>query len=186
MRKILIFISFLLITASGKAQTVDELMQLVDSAYSEAMNGRIPEAIRINEEGLAQVPADSLELQCEFYSCLLYCYHRLGDYEKALHYGELCLSYDESQGDPANISVSLGNLAGIYSSAGKHDVAIRYLNRAIDIEEDLVRNDPTHTAKSLAVRKAMLGEVLVAKAMTLQPDDRKSPGEGRRRLQNRL
>ena len=173
MRKILIFISFLLITASGKAQTGDELMQLVDSAYAEAMHGRIPEAIRINEDGLALVPVDSLELQCEFYSCLLYCYHRLGDYEKALHYGELCLSYDESQGDPANISVSLGNLAGIYSSAGKHDVAIRYLNRAIDIEEDLVRNDPSHTAKSLAVRKAMLGEVLVAKAMTLEQDDRK-------------
>ena len=173
MRKILIFISFLLITASGKAQTDDELMQLVDSAYAEAMHGRIPEAIRINEVGLTLVPADSLELQCEFYSCLLYCYHRLGDYEKALYYGELCLSYDEAQGDPANISVSLGNLAGIYSSSGKHDVAIRYLNRAIDIEEELVKNDASHTKKSLAVRKAMLGEVLVAKAITLGEEDRR-------------
>lgn len=163
----------MLITASGKAQTVDELMQLVDSAYAEAMHGRIPEAIRINEVGLTLVPADSLDLQCEFYSCLLYCYHRLGDYEKALYYGELCLSYDESQGDPANISVSLGNLAGIYSSAGKHDVAIRYLNRAIDIEEELVKNDASHTKKSLAVRKAMLGEVLVAKAITLGEEDRR-------------
>lgn len=163
----------MLITASGKAQTGDELMQLVDSAYAEAMHGRIPEAIRINEVGLTLVPADSLELQCEFYSCLLYCYHRLGDYEKALYYGELCLSYDEAQGDPANISVSLGNLAGIYSSAGKHDVAIRYLNRAIDIEEELVKNDASHTKKSLAVRKAMLGEVLVAKAITLGEEDRR-------------
>lgn len=163
----------MLITASGKAQTGDELMLLVDSAYAEAMHGRIPEAIRINEVGLTLVPADSLELQCEFYSCLLYCYHRLGDYEKALYYGELCLSYDEAQGDPANISVSLGNLAGIYSSAGKHDVAIRYLNRAIDIEEELVRNDASHTKKSLAVRKAMLGEVLVAKAITLGEEDRR-------------
>ena len=151
----------------------DGLIRLVDSAYSEAMSGRIAEALRINEDGLAITPADSLELQCEFYSCLLYCYHRLGDYEKALYYGELCLDYDEAQGDPANISVSLGNLAGIYSSAGKHDVAIRYLNRAIDIEEEFVRNDPGHTAKSLAIRKAMLGEVLVAKAMTLQEDERK-------------
>ena len=172
MKKIFVVISLVFSVVVASAEN-DELMQLVDSAYSEAMHGRIPEAIRINEDGLALVPADSLELQCEFYSCLLYCYHRLGDYEKALHYGELCLSYDESQGDPANISVSLGNLAGIYSSAGKHDVAIRYLNRAIDIEEDLVRNDPSHTAKSLAVRKAMLGEVLVAKAMTLEQDDRK-------------
>ncbi len=163
----------MLITASSKAQTGDELMQLVDSAYAEAMHGRIPEAIRINEDGLTLVPADSPELQCEFYSCLLYCYHRLGDYEKALYYGELCLSYDEAQGDPANISVSLGNLAGIYSSAGKHDVAIRYLNRAIDIEEELVKNDASHTKKSLAVRKAMLGEVLVAKAITLGEEDRR-------------
>ena len=172
MKKILVVISLVVSVLVASAES-DDLLQLVDSAYSEAMNGRIPEAIRINEDGLALVPADSLELQCEFYSCLLYCYHRLGDYEKALHYGELCLSYDESQGDPANISVSLGNLAGIYSSAGKHDVAIRYLNRAIDIEEDLVRNDPGHTEKSLAVRKAMLGEVLVAQAMMLPNEDRK-------------
>ena len=172
MKKIFVLISLIFSVVVASAES-DELLQLVDSAYSEAMSGRIPEAIRINEDGLALVPADSLELQCEFYSCLLYCYHRLGDYEKALYYGELCLSYDESQGDPANISVSLGNLAGIYSSAGKHDVAIRYLNRAIDIEEDLMRNDPSHTGKSLAIRKAMFGEVLVAKAMTLPTDDRK-------------
>ena len=163
----------LFLSAFAVSAQNDGLIRLVDSAYSEAMSGRIAEAIRINEDGLAITPADSLELQCEFYSCLLYCYHRLGDYEKALYYGELCLDYDEAQGDPANISVSLGNLAGIYSSAGKHDVAIRYLNRAIDIEEELVRNDPGHTAKSLAIRKAMLGEVLVAKAMTLPEEGRK-------------
>ena len=171
-KKLFLFIVLIFSVTIASAQN-DDLIQLVDSAYSEAMSGRIPEAIRINEDGLALVPADSLELQCEFYSCLLYCYHRLGDYEKALYYGELCLDYDEMQGDPANISVSLGNLAGIYSSAGKHDVAIRYLNRAIDIEEELVRNDPSHTEKSLAVRKAMLGEVLVAKAMTLPEEDRR-------------
>ena len=172
MKKIFLLIVLVFSVAIASAHN-DDLIRLVDSAYSEAMSGRIPEAICINEEGLAQTPADSLEMQCEFYSCLLYCYHRLGDYEKALHYGELCLDYDETQGDPANISVSLGNLAGIYSSAGKHDVAIRYLNRAIDIEEDLIRKDPSHTAKSLAVRKAMLGEVLVAKAMTLAEEDRR-------------
>ena len=102
-------------------------------------------------------------LRCEFYSCLLYCYHRLGDYEQALRYGELCLEYDERQDDKSNLSASLGNLAGIYSSAGKHDVAIDYLNRSIAIEEELLQTDKEHTAKSLAIRKAMLGEVLLAK-----------------------
>ena len=150
-----------------KAQASDELLQFVDSAYAEAMAGRLADAVRINEAGLAMVPPDSIGLKCEFYSCLLYCYHRLGDYEQALHYGELCLSYDEAQGDKSNLSASLGNLAGIYSSVGKHDVAIDYLNRAIRLEEELMKEDPEHTGTSMAIRKAMLGEVLVAKAMGL-------------------
>lgn len=172
MKKILLVI-LLLWATTLPAQTNDALLQLVDSAYNEAMVGHLPEAIHINEEGLALVPPDSLAMQCEFYSCLLYCYHRLGDYEQALHYGELCLTYDETQGEKSDLSASLGNLAGIYSSAGKHDVAIDYLNRAIRIEEELLQTDPEYTAKSLAIRKAMLGEVLVAKSMGLPEEERK-------------
>ena len=173
MRKVLVFIMLMLASGLGRAQSGEELLQLVDSAYAEAMEGHLQEAIRINEDGLALVPPDSVGLQCEFYSCLLFCYHRLGDYEQALRYGELCLSYDEVHGDPSDISASLGNLAGIYSSVGKHDVAISYLNRAIRIEEELVESDPEHSEKSLAIRKAMLGEVLLAKAMTLPEEERK-------------
>lgn len=173
MRKLLLTMALALAVSAVVAQTGDELLQLVDSAYAEAMAGRLPEAIRLNEEGLALVPPDSTGLQCEFYSCLLFCYHRLGDYEQALRYGELCLSYDEAQGDKSNLSASLGNLAGIYSSAGKPDVAIDYLNRAIRIEEELLKTDPEHTAKSLAIRKAMLGEVLVTKSLSLPDAERK-------------
>lgn len=172
MKKTLFFIVLIIISGLGFAQTGEELLLMVDSAYAEALEGRLQEAIKINEDGLALVPPDSVGLQCEFYSCLLFCYHRLGDYEQALHYGELCLSYDEVQGDPSDISASLGNLAGIYSSVGKHDVAISYLNRAIRIEEELIATDPEHTEKSLAIRKAMLGEVLLAKAMTLPEEER--------------
>ena len=172
MKKLLIIISFFLAMSGLRAQSVDDLLQLVDSAYAVAVRGELQQAIHINEDGLALTPADSTELKCEFYSCLLYCYHRLGDYEKALYYGELCLSYDESTGDKANISASLGNLAGIYSSAGRHDVAIEYLNRAIDIENELVATDESYSPKSLAIRKAMLGETLVAKALTLPEDER--------------
>lgn len=171
MKRLLLSI-LLFYAVSVSAQTGEELLQLVDSAYTEAMAGHLQEAVRLNEEGLAMVPADSIGLQCEFYSCLLFCYHRLGDYEQALHYGELCLSYDEAQGDKSNLSASLGNLAGIYSSVGKNDVAIDYLNRAIRLEEELMDEDPEHTGKSLAIRKAMLGEVLVAKAMGLPESER--------------
>lgn len=139
-----------------------EVETLVDSAYTLALGGAYAPAVGINEEGLRALPEDSVALRCEFYSCLLYCYHRLGDYEQALRYGELCLDFDEQQGDSANLSASLGNLAGIYSSAGQNDVAVRYLERAIDIERTLLLTDSAHTPKSLAVREAMLGEVLLA------------------------
>ena len=64
-------------------------MECVDSAYSLAMSGHLQEALALGYEALETVPEDSAALRCEFYSCLLYCYHRLGDYEQALHYGEL-------------------------------------------------------------------------------------------------
>ena len=140
---------------------------MVDSAYVLAMSGNIQQAIALNNDGLSAVPEDSMAIRCEFYSCLLYCYHRLGDYQQALFYGEACLAFDEQDGDPANISASLGNLAGIYSSAGQQDIAIAYLERAISIEESLLASDTTHSPKSLAIRKAMLGEVLLAKKSDL-------------------
>lgn len=149
------------------AMTREEVDALVDSAYNAAMAGQLEQAISINMDALALVPMDSMGWKCEFYSCLLYCYHRLGDYTEALRYGELCLQYDELHGTQEDLSVSLGNLAGIYSSAGKQDVAIEYLRRAIDIENTLLSSDSTHTPKSLAIRKAMLGEVLLAKSKSL-------------------
>lgn len=169
MRKIICILTVLFSVAAAQAATREELMAYVDSAYNAAMSGQIPEAICINEDGLALVPEDSAALRCEFYSCLLYCYHRLGDFEHALYYGELCLLYDEQQGTKEDLSASLGNLAGVYSSAGKHDVAIQYLQRAIGIENALLASDTAHSAKSLAIRKAMLGEVLVAKSKS-QPE----------------
>ena len=146
------------------AMTREEAFAVVDSAYDLAMSGDIQQAIALNNDGLSAVPEDSMDIRCEFYSCLLYCYHRLGDYQQALSYGEACLAFDEQQGDPANISASLGNLAGIYSSAGQQDVAIAYLERAITIEQSLLAADTTQSPKSLAIRKAMLGEVLLAKS----------------------
>lgn len=165
-RFILIVFAFFSVMATP-AMTREEAFAMVDSAYALAMSGNIQQAIAVNNDGLSAVPEDSIAIRCEFYSCLLYCYHRLGDYQQALFYGEACLAFDEQDGDPSNISASLGNLAGIYSSAGQHDVAIEYLERAIGIEESLLASDTTHSPKSLAIRKAMLGEVLLAKGTDL-------------------
>lgn len=158
----LIFSLALVLPTQGQNVLADPTVY-VDSAYSLAMQGHLQEAVALNYEALENIPEDSVSTRCEFYSCLLYCFHRLGDYEQALRYGELCLLYDEEHGTQGDLSASLGNLAGVYSSAGKQDVAIEYLRRSIDIENALIASDTSHTAASLAIRKAMLGEVLVAK-----------------------
>ncbi|MBR2166290.1 MAG: tetratricopeptide repeat protein [Paludibacteraceae bacterium] len=164
MKKLFLIVCAFFSVMATSAMTREEAFAVVDSAYALAMSGDIQQAIALNNDGLSAVPEDSMDIRCEFYSCLLYCYHRLGDYQQALSYGEACLAFDEQQGDPANISASLGNLAGIYSSAGQQDVAIAYLERAITIEQSLLAADTTHSPKSLAIRKAMLGEVLLAKS----------------------
>lgn len=162
----LIFSLALALPAWGQSVSDDPLLY-VDSAYTLAMSGHLQEAVALNYEALEAVPEDSASTRCEFYSCLLYCFHRLGDYEQTLRYGEMCLLYDEQHGTKADLSASLGNLAGVYSSAGKQDVAIEYLRRSIDIENELIASDTTHTAASLAIRKAMLGEVLLAKSKSV-------------------
>lgn len=162
----LIFSLALALPTQGQSVSDDPLLY-VDSAYTLAMSGHLQEAVALNYEALEAVPEDSASTRCEFYSCLLYCFHRLGDYEQALRYGEMCLLYDEQHGTKADLSASLGNLAGVYSSAGKQDVAIEYLRRSIDIENELIASDTTHTAASLAIRKAMLGEVLLAKSKSV-------------------
>ena len=162
----LTFSLVLALPAQGQNVSADPLLY-VDSAYTLAMSGHLQEAVALNYEALEAVPEDSASTRCEFYSCLLYCFHRLGDYEQALRYGEMCLLYDEQHGTKADLSASLGNLAGVYSSAGKQDVAIEYLRRSIDIENELIASDTTHTAASLAIRKAMLGEVLLAKSKSV-------------------
>ena len=167
MKKIIVIVFAFFSVMATPAMTREEAFAMVDSAYALAMAGEMQQAIALNNDGLSAVPEDSMAIRCEFYSCLLYCYHRLGDYQQALFYGEACLAFDEQDGDPANISASLGNLAGIYSSAGQQDVAIAYLERAIGIEESLLASDTTHSPKSLAIRKAMLGEVLLAKGTDL-------------------
>ena len=164
LKKLLFIVCVSFSVMATPAMTREEAFAVVDSAYALAMAGEIEQAVALNNDGLSAVPEDSMDIRCEFYSCLLYCYHRLGDYQQALYYGEQCLAFDEQQGDPANISASLGNLAGIYSSAGQQDIAIAYLERAISIEESLLLSDTTHSPKSLAIRKAMLGEALLAKS----------------------
>ena len=167
MRKILtIWIVFLSVMAVS-AMTREEVDTRVDSAYNAAMAGQLEQAISINMDGLALVPEDSMSWRCEFYSCLLYCYHRLGDYQQALFYGEECLNYDEQYGEPQDLSASLGNLAGIYSSSGRQDVAEDYLRRAITIEQQLLQTETDYSPKSLAIRQAMLGEVLLSKSDAL-------------------
>ena len=172
LKKYMFIVLALLSVVTASATMREEAYLMVDSAYALAMSGDVQRAVAINNDALSSVPEDSMDIRCEFYSCLLYCYHRLGEYEEALRYGELCLQYDEQSGTPEDLSASLGNLAGIYSSAGRQDVAEDYLRRSIRIEEQLLQADTAYSPKSLAIRQAMLGEVLLAKSKELEDVDK--------------
>jgi len=172
LKKYIFIVLALLSVVTASATMREEAYRMVDSAYALAMAGDVQRAVAINNDALSSVPEDSMDIRCEFYSCLLYCYHRLGEYQEALRYGELCLQYDEQSGTPEDLSASLGNLAGIYSSAGRQDVAEDYLRRSIRIEEQLLLADTAYLPKSLAIRQAMLGEVLLAKSKELEDVDK--------------
>ena len=66
-------VGIFVVVGTARADLRSESMALVDSAYAQAMEGNLPQALLINNEGLQAVPEDSTAIRCEFYSCLLYC-----------------------------------------------------------------------------------------------------------------
>lgn len=137
---------------SAEAAATDYDKQL-DAAYEAEKKGQFQGAIDILEPLLHTVPKDSATLLSDILSTLANDYYRLGQMDKALEYGEQCLSNDEKSGNEENLSSSLNNLAAICSTIGRHEQAEQYLKRCIKIEERLGRND------KLAIRLGMLCEV---------------------------
>ena len=57
-RHIITCVLCILSLCTSFAATHEELMGMVDSAYNEAMMGRLQQAVAINMDGLAKTPAD--------------------------------------------------------------------------------------------------------------------------------
>lgn len=87
---------------------------------------------------------------------------RQGDIGEALHYQLQCYDIDLRQGDKANISSSLNNLAAVYIVAQQPQEAVPLIERAIAIERELGNRD------RLAVRLGKASEVYVQMHQTAQ------------------
>lgn len=164
----------LLFCMQTSAWAEDPYWDIVDSAKAAYARSDYEGSILLNERGLAITPPDSVYVLVELYSNQLVAYYRLGDLDRALEYGEQALRIDEQYGDKIDLSLSLGNLAGIYTTAGKHDVAECYLLRAIGLELELLSEDAEYTRAHLAVRKGMLSEVYCAMALTEKDAERRA------------
>lgn len=139
-------------TNATYAATIDYDKEL-DKAYAAEERDDFQDAINILEPLLDKIPKDSTTLLSDILSTLTNDYYRLGQIDKALEYGERCLTNDEKSGSEENLSSSLNNLAAICATIGRHEQAEEYLKRGIQIEERLGRND------KLAIRLGMLCEV---------------------------
>lgn len=127
------------------------LAPLADYLYS---INRIEPALQLSQRALAaaeQTNDDASKALC--YSTLTACNQQLGNYDKAIHYAELCYKADLESGKPEDISSSLNNLAVICLGTGHTEDAQQYIEKAIEIERTLNRPDV------LAIRLGVAAEV---------------------------
>ena len=76
-----------------------------------------------------------------------------GNLPSAIGYAEECLAIDRENGDEANISSSLNNIAGLYMTYGDVATARKYIDEALEIEERLGRS------AYLAIRYGVAAEI---------------------------
>lgn len=122
--------------------------QLARDNYEQAMetvNGVLPQ---LRSSGDTENLAEALSL-------LSAIYYRMGAFNLALKAQTECYHIDLQGGDPAQLSSSLHNLAGICISVDDDEGAYKYIMQAIEYEE------PLGDDKTLAIRYGMASDVLL-------------------------
>lgn len=151
--KYILILLLLLLTHGNTWAARDDFNQTLEQAYAAQESGQYERAIELLLPMLKSVPQDSTDVLSNVLSTLANDYYRLGQFDKALEYGQRNLDIDEKSGNEEQLSSSLNNLAAICSTIGRYEQAEEYLQRCIEIEERLGHED------KLAIRLGMLGEV---------------------------
>ena len=143
------FLLFLLLAIPLPQEVSDKAGALFDAGDYRQTAATIEEALpALRQSGDEVTLADCLSL-------LSVSYSRLGIFNRALEAQQECYQLDLKSGDPANISSSLNNLAGILLSMEDYPEAERLIREAISYEEKLGES------AALAVRYGMASDILL-------------------------
>ena len=129
---------------------------VIDQAEALLAEGHFREAATMLHDALPALRETGDEdAIAECLSMLAVSYSRLGAYDLAVEAQGECYEIDLKNGDPANISSSLNNLAGFCLAMEKYDEGERLIREAIAYEEKLGES------ASLAVRYGMACDILL-------------------------
>ena len=142
----------MLALGSPNAQKYNELY----AKYEECdKNNDYSGSVKYLEEALPFIHPDSIECFSNTYNGLSYACWDLGQYEKAIDYGNLALECDFHIGDSAPISTSFNLLAILFTHQRRFDEAEHYIQQAITYV-------PHNNTQMKAGRYAVFGEILSA------------------------
>lgn len=112
-------------------------------------------SVKYLEEAMPYIHPDSIIWFSDAYNGLSYAYYDLGQYDKAIAYGNRSLECDLQIGDSTRISTSFNLLAVIFAHQRRFDEAERYMH-------DAIAYVPLANTRMRAGRYAVLGEILSA------------------------
>lgn len=138
--------------SAANMKKFNELFDKYDKCYD---NNDYRGSVKYLEEALPYIHPDSMICFSATYNGLSYAYWDLGQYDKAVEYGKLCLEYDQQIGDSSRLSRSFNLLAILFTHLKLFDEAERYMLEAINY----VAHDDTQMK---AGRYAVFGEILSA------------------------
>ncbi|MBR4786393.1 MAG: tetratricopeptide repeat-containing sensor histidine kinase [Bacteroidales bacterium] len=152
------------IQASSRDKRYSKMLVYIGMAIQQFEQNNFPKAIEYAKTAEASADKDSLQWLCTCYEILNVSYQRQGDYAKALKYAQKALEVGEVLHDDQICSNALNSLAAIHCSTHHLDDALRYIDKAIDLE----RKTKSGAGKSLAVRLGSKCEIL---ALMNRPDE---------------
>ncbi|MBR3283813.1 MAG: helix-turn-helix domain-containing protein [Alloprevotella sp.] len=170
-------LSNLILKTAYQEEAIDTLLQFKGSSLSELQQfathyvaaesylreEHYPEALKAAEEALSHsspnIPANLLA-DCHFSLSTIEV--RLGNNGKGAMHAQKAYELDVTSANPQRISSSLNNLACIYLNMGHAQEATDIINKAIEIEKKLHRDD------ILAIRYGVASEIYIKQGKTAQ------------------
>ncbi|MBR4621767.1 MAG: tetratricopeptide repeat protein [Salinivirgaceae bacterium] len=148
---VLIFSALSLLKAAN-VKKYEELYAKYEDSYDA---GDYSASVSYLEQAMPNIPSDSTYWFSDTYNGLAYAYWRLGNFDKAVDFGQRALDCDYEIGDSARISTSLSIMAAIFAHQRLFADAEQYMRRSIDYA---LAND----SLILATRYSVFGEILSA------------------------